>query len=94
MKQSALRLSRVNCREKPIFTHADLLTHDNKSLFSISQKTTSHSYSNSMLESLTSKVVMQFLFSGLDPLGLLQSRVNLGEILFKTGMRHSPISGS
>ena len=37
---------------------------------------------------------MQFLFSGLDPLGLLQSRVTLGEILFETGMRLSSISGS
>jgi len=47
-----------------------------------------------MLESLASNVVMQLLFSGLDPLGLLQSRVNLGEILFKTGLWLSPISGS
>ena len=37
---------------------------------------------------------MQFLVKGLDPRGPLQSRVNLGEILFKTGMRLSPISGS
>lgn len=36
-----------------------------------------------MLESLTTEVIMQFLLSGLDP--LLQGRVNLRKILFKTG---------
>jgi hypothetical protein len=88
------RLPPLTVREIPIFTHADLLTHDNKWLFSISHKTTSYFYSNSMLEDLTSKVVMQFLFWGSDPYGNLQGRVNDREILFEIGMRLSPMSGS
>jgi len=47
-----------------------------------------------MLESLMLKVIMKFLLTGLDPLGLLHGRVNLGEILFKIRMWLSSISVS